>query len=106
MPFAILSMLARGANGEPDQITACLNMLEQQSKHTFVSRFFFAMLTIPNGDPETTIEHLEKACDEGVWHVTMLGQCAMFDELRQSERFDAVLRKIGLYESRYTGDTF
>jgi len=36
----------------------------------------------------------------------MLGQCAMFDELRRSERFDAILRKIGLYESRYTGETF
>jgi tetratricopeptide (TPR) repeat protein len=106
MPFAMLSVLARGANGEPDQTVECLNNLEQQAKQTFVSRFFFAMLTIPQGDSETTIEHLEKACDEGVWHVTMLGQCAMFDELRRSERFDAILRKIGLYESRYTGETF
>lgn len=103
MPFAMLSMLARGTNGEPDHIVECLNMLEQQAKQTFVSRFFFAMLTIPLGESETTIEHLKNACDEGVWHVNMLGQCAMFDGLRRSEHFDAILRKIGLFESRYTG---
>jgi len=106
MPFVMLSMLARGANGEPDQIFECLNMLEQQAKQTFVSHFFFAMLSTALGEAETAIEHLEKACDEGVWHVTMLGQSAMFDRLRRSERFDALLRKIGLYESRYTGEAF
>ena len=55
------------------------------------------------GDTEAAIEHFDKACDEGVWHVTMLGQSAMYDSLRRSERFDEVLRKIGLYESRYLG---
>lgn len=103
MPFMMFGMLAKGADGEPSQIVECLNMMEQQAQQTFVSRFFFGMFTTVLGDTKAAIEHLENACDEGVWHVTMLGQSAIFDSLRRSERFDELLRKIGLYESRYLG---
>ena len=101
MPFMLLGMLAKAADGEPNQLVEGLGMMEQQAKQMFVSRFFFGMCATVLGDIEAAIEHFDKACDEGVWHVTMLGQCAMYDSLRGSEHFDKLLKRIGLYESRY-----
>lgn len=101
LPFMLLGVLAKGAEGETDQLVECMGMMDQQAKQSFVSRFYFGMFSSVLGEESAAIEHFDKACDEGVWHVTMLGQCAMFDNLRRLKPFDELLKKIGLYESRY-----
>ncbi len=101
MPFMAFIALSSGATGDPGRIHEFLEVMTQQAKHTFVSEFFFGMLRSGLQDIDGAIDHFERASDEGVWMVTMLGQCAMFDNLRSADRFDGLLKRIGLYESRF-----
>ena len=99
--LALLGELCLGANGEPERIDRCLAMLEEEGANSFVSGFQFALMHTIRGNKVAALENLEKACDQSVWHVAMVGQCAMFDSLRSEPRFDRLLRRIGLYESRF-----
>ena len=101
MPFVMFGKLSQGMTGNTAPIVEFLEAMKQQAEHTFVSEFFFGMLNTGLGEIDSAIDHLERACDEGVWMVIMLGQCAMFDSLRSSNRFDDLLKRIGLYPSRF-----
>ncbi|MEQ8692974.1 MAG: hypothetical protein RIC89_19330 [Pseudomonadales bacterium] len=99
--LALLGELCLGADGAPERLDASLALLEEAGANSFISGFQFALLHTVRGNKLAALESLERACDESVWHVAMTGQCAMFDSLRSEARFDRLLQRIGLYESRY-----
>ncbi len=99
--LALLGELCLGANGAPDRIDACLAQLEDEGVNSFVSGFQYALLHMVRGNKRAALDNLERAVDQSVWHVAMTGQCAMFDSLRTERRFDGLLERIGLYDSRY-----
>ena len=99
--LALLSELCLGAQGESERLDRSLAMLEEEGANSFVSGFQYAMLHTLRGNKTAALDHLEQACEQSVWHVAMTGQCAMFDSLRKEERFDRMLQRIGLYETRF-----
>jgi eukaryotic-like serine/threonine-protein kinase len=92
-----LVMLAYGlaVAGEHTEARTILADLEERSKTEFVWPMGLAFAYAHLGDENTALDLLERAYDERVGYMLMIGRDAALDVLRPLPRFQSLLRKIG-----------
>jgi hypothetical protein len=66
-----------------------------RSKQSDVSPYQFALLYVALGDTDKALDWLEKAADERSAWIVFIKVDPRFDALRGTERFQALLRRIG-----------
>jgi tetratricopeptide (TPR) repeat protein len=75
-------------------VQSSLKGLTEMSKHEYVSPYSIAQAYMRAGDPETTLDWLEKAHDEHASGLVSLAADPMFDQVRSSPRFQEILRQM------------
>jgi tetratricopeptide (TPR) repeat protein len=82
--------------GRIEDARAILVELDQRSADEGASSFHYAVVYIGLGEYEVALDHLEEAYEERIWLMGLLKAEPIFDPLRTSPRFDALLEKMGL----------
>jgi TolB-like protein/DNA-binding winged helix-turn-helix (wHTH) protein/Tfp pilus assembly protein PilF len=85
-------------SGQRDKAQRILSELKQQSKLRYVSPYDIAIIHTGLDEKDQALAWLEKACDERVFRVVLLGVEPLLDDLRSDLRFQALLKRIGLFE--------
>ena len=96
-PYTIATLgyvLAR--SGQREEALKLLHDLEQRASTGYVSPVAFATVAIGMGDVERALDWTERAHDERRGWVTYLRVNPIFDSLRDSPRFQALIEKMGL----------
>jgi len=83
-------------SGQKDKALKILTKLKALSKVRYVSPYNLAIIHTGLGDKEESLALLQKACDDRVPQVVLLGMEPLFDSLRPDPRFQALLTQIGL----------
>ncbi len=99
--FAVLGILAatRAMAGEIEMPLQTLDELKQNCGRFVFLKYVAAMIYARLGNVDEAFEWLEKAFDERVSHLADLLIDPEFDNLRGDERFDNLLRRIGLIDN-------
>ena len=94
---ALIAAYARALalSGEVDEARAVLESIEQAEGAKSIHR---ALVWTGLGDVERALDHLEAACEERSRFVVFLAVWPIYDTLRASPRFDALLSRVGLEE--------
>ncbi len=95
----VIGDLGRVAARAGDRETAhrLLRELDDRSKTGWVSSYHKATIHIGLGDFRRALDELEVACDrERSWYATWLRIAPIFDALRQEERFQRLVERVGL----------
>jgi tetratricopeptide (TPR) repeat protein len=87
---------ALGVSGEHAQAVEVLERLGALSDRRYVSRALLAQVALGLGRDDEALTHLERAGEERATDLVWLGVRPMYDRLRGSERFDALLGRLGL----------
>ncbi len=82
--------------GQRDKAQEILSELKQQSKLRYVSPYDIAVIHTGLGEKDEALAWLQKACDERVFRVVLLGVEPLLDDLRSDPRFQALVKRIGL----------
>jgi len=85
-------------SGQRDKAQRILSELKQQSKLRYVSPYDIAIIHTGLDEKDQALAWLERACDERVFRVVLLGVEPLLDDLRSDLRFQALLKRIGLSE--------
>ena len=85
-----------GRAGQRDEALTHLRDLEQRAAAGYVSSVAFATVHIGLGDVERALDWTERAHEERRGWVTYLRINPIFDSLRESPRFHALIEKMGL----------
>jgi serine/threonine-protein kinase len=75
-------------------VRSSLKGLTEMSKHEYVSPYSIAQAYMRAGDPEKTLEWLEKAHEEHDSGLVSLAADPMFDTVRSDSRFQGILRQM------------
>jgi len=94
----ILADLAQAyaLSGQKSEALKTLHRLEHPLKAGFVSTWDLSLVHIALGDKTRAIELLEKAADERVGWVILLGVDPAFDSLRAEPRFEKLKQRLGI----------
>ncbi|HET8674206.1 MAG TPA: tetratricopeptide repeat protein, partial [Blastocatellia bacterium] len=94
----VLSFLgfAHAAAGKRDEALKTLLELDEQSKHSYVPPYHFAIVHAGLGQKDQAFEWLERAFEKHAVDLFTLKVEPMFDGLRSDPRFQDLLRRIGL----------
>ncbi|MHB1867735.1 MAG: adenylate/guanylate cyclase domain-containing protein [Nitrososphaerales archaeon] len=87
---------AYGASGKKEEARAIINELIDLSKTQFVSPFNMAVAYAGLGEKDGTLEWLEKSFDQRAGGLFKINVDPMFDNIRNEDRFQEIVRKIGL----------
>ena len=82
--------------GQRDKAQEILSELKEQSKLRYVSPYDIAVIHTGLGEKDEALAWLQKACDERVFRVVLLGVEPLLDDLRSDPRFQALVKRIGL----------
>ena len=92
--------VAQALGGDESEARQALMLLARAELTRHVPAFHFARLYTALGDTEAALEALEKAAEQrGVW-ILSIGVDPMFAGLRQQPRFQALVRRLGLFPAR------
>lgn len=87
-----------GPAGCPDLAREQLEKLQRMAAGRYVPQSIFCGPCLGLGDIEGALTHLEKARDDGEWHIATLATSTMCDPLRGHPRFQRMLEELGLAE--------
>jgi serine/threonine-protein kinase len=87
---------ANALAGDRNTATALLKKLDAMARHRYVSPFEFASVRFALGQEDVGFRNLAQACHDRAFDVLALGVDPRFESFRQDERFEAVIRQIGL----------
>jgi len=87
--------------GRIDEAEALLRELQNRAKDDYVPPVFFAMIYEGLGRYDVTLDWLEKAYEEEDWILHWVVRGAMFDSVRDTRRFKAIMQDLGLEEEGY-----
>jgi tetratricopeptide (TPR) repeat protein len=87
---------ALGLSGQKDKALKILTKLNAMSKTRYISPYDLALIHTGLGDKDESLAQLQKACDDRVPQVVLLGMEPLFDSLWPDPRFQALLTQIGL----------
>ena len=88
--------VAHAKAGRVTEASASLAALTERSKASYVSPVLLAQLHAALGDPESTLDALEKARDARATDLVWIGVRPAFDKVRIIPRFEALVRQMGL----------
>ncbi len=74
---------------------ATLHQLEARARHRYIAPEAFAFIAIGLGDTTTALDWLERAYQQRSFYLALLND-PLFDPLRGSPRFQAIVRGVGL----------
>jgi len=74
-----------------------LGDLLERSRRQYFSPFNIALVYVGLGDKDRALDWLEKAAEERARQIVFLKQDAVFDPLRGEPRFQALVRRVGLW---------
>lgn len=83
-------------SGRTDQARAALGELEQQAASRYVSPFDFVPVYFALNDPARAYAALARACDDRSFELLALRFDPRFDAQHDDDRFQAIVRRIGL----------
>jgi serine/threonine-protein kinase len=96
-PYTVATLgYVLGRAGQREEASAHLRDLEQRAASGYVSSVAFATLYIGLGDVERALDWTERAREERRGWVAYLRVNPIFDPLRASPRFEALVEKMGL----------
>ena len=87
--------------GRIDEAEAILRELQNRAKDDYVAPVFFAMIYEGLGRYDVTLDWLEKAYEEEDWILHWVVRSSMFDSVRDTPRFKAIMGGLGLKEEGY-----
>lgn len=82
--------------GKRSEAQKVLTQLEEQSKQTYVDRYFVAQIYTALGDRDKAFQELDKAYEEHSSWLVWLKVEPKFDSLRSDPRFTNLVQRIGL----------
>lgn len=85
-----------GMTGQTSQALGTVEMLKKISRDRYVSPYFVAIPYVGLGDKDRAYEWLEKAYQDRSWPMVFLKVEPTFDPLRSDDRFQGLLKRIGL----------
>ncbi len=103
LPGAEVQALVGKANvlagcGRVKEARECLDRLHALARERYVSAFFIAEIHASLGETEEAIRWLERASDERAVPMISLQVNPKFDRLREHADFQAIVRRIGLWD--------
>jgi serine/threonine-protein kinase len=84
--------------GKRAEAGAFLRELRERSKGGYVPAYDLAVVHLALGEKEAALEWLQRAYDEHDWGLVVLAVEPRLDPLRSDQRFQGLLRKVGLQE--------
>jgi TolB-like protein/Flp pilus assembly protein TadD len=87
---------AKALAGDHAAATTSLKKLDAMAKHRYVSPIEFASVRFALGQTDLGFRGLAEACRDRAFDVLALKLDPRFEPLRRDERFEAILREIGL----------
>ena len=79
---------------------ACVDRLHALARERYVSAYFFAEIHAGLGETEEAIRWLDRACEERAVPMTSLQVNPRFDALREHAGFQAIVRRMGLWDTQ------
>ena len=76
----------------------CLDRLHALARERYVSAYFFAEIHAGLGENEEAIRWLDRACEERAVPMISIQVNPKFDRLREHADFQAIVRRIGLWD--------
>jgi len=90
--------------GRPEAARRILEEIEATSRTKYVSPMSFALIHLGLGEKDETFEHLEEACELRANQIRSIWGDPRYTPLRSDERFQELLRCIGLASYRAGGE--
>jgi len=87
---------SQARRGEKSQALRTIEKLKATSKKSFVPAFYFALVYAALEDKDQAFMWLEKGYDERFARFAYLKLEALWDPLRSDERFNALVRRVGI----------
>jgi hypothetical protein len=87
---------AKALAGDRSTATGLLKKLEAMAKHRYVSPFEFAAIHFALGQTDLAFRNLAQACRDRAFDVLALQQDPRFDTFKGDDRFQSIIREIGL----------
>ena len=84
--------------GRKAEANAFLRELHNRSKRGYVPAYDLAVVHLALGEKEAALQWLQRAYDEHDWGLVVLAVEPRLDPLRSDQRFQGLLRKVGLQE--------
>jgi TolB-like protein/Tfp pilus assembly protein PilF len=88
------------ASGRTKEARECLDRLQALASERYVSAYFIAEILAGLGEAEEAIRWLERACEERAVPIISLQVNPKLDRLRDHARFQAILRRVGLWDAQ------
>jgi serine/threonine protein kinase/tetratricopeptide (TPR) repeat protein len=85
---------AYGRAGRTADASACLAELEEREQAGYVPPYFFALISLGQGQWETALDMLERALAEGDTMIRDLRADAQWDHMPPNPRFDALMARL------------
>lgn len=86
--------------GQTAQALETIRRLETMSRERYVTSFATAIVYMGLGDNDRAFQSLDRAYGERTWHLGMLKMHPHFDSLRGDPRFQQLLKRVGLADSK------
>ena len=103
--YSVMLAYALAVGGEDDEARSILAELHAREEKEFIWPMGLAFAYAHLGEESKALDYLESAYEERVGWMLMLGREPALDVLRETPRFQALLRKIGPAETRRSGPT-
>jgi tetratricopeptide (TPR) repeat protein len=87
---------SQARRGEKSLALRTIEELKANSKTSFVPAFYFALVYAALEDKDQAFMWLEKGCDERFARFAYLKVEALWDPLRSDERFNGLVRRVGI----------
>jgi len=87
---------SQARRGEKSEALRTIEELKATSKKSFVPAFYFALVYAALGDKDQAFMWLEKGYDERFARFAYLKLEALWDPLRSDERFNGLVRRVGI----------
>ena len=84
--------------GRTKEARECMDRLLALAGERYVSAYFFAEIHAGLGEPEEAIRWLDRACEERAVPMISIQVNPKFDPLREHADFQAIVRRIGLWD--------
>jgi hypothetical protein len=83
-----------------EEARECMDRLRALARERYVSAYFLAEIHATLGEAEEAIRLLEQSCEERAVPLISLQANPKFDCLRGLAEFQAIVRRVGLWEIR------
>jgi len=87
-------------SGQGKSARECLERLHALAGQRYVSAYFLAEIHAGLGEAEAAIRWLDRACEERAVPMISLQVNPKFDRLREHAGFQAIVRRMGLWDAQ------